>query len=108
MRCHREREAQIHTATVTLDWCVNEILNICKRKNFFEFVLHLGPGHPEYRSIKKDVLPSSKFWMEPSPYFKQTRNSPVNTDAAFSGLCDPAQYLKQGAFPSSVPTNDPD
>src|SRR5205085_6514375 len=51
-----EGQAHIHAATVSLDWSINEFLNLGEGNNFVEPSFNLNLPHSKNRAIEIDVL----------------------------------------------------
>src|SRR5215203_4266489 len=58
MRCHRERQAQVHAARVPLDGSVDELLHLGKGDNLVELTFNLRVSHAEDRAIQIDIVPA--------------------------------------------------
>ncbi len=56
----------MHAGGITLDWRVNEFLDLGKGNDFIEFLFDLCLVHTEYCTIEKNIFPSGQFGMKTS------------------------------------------
>jgi len=57
----------LHTAGVTFNRCVEELLHFRKCNDFVELFVYLRFSHTEYRAVEINVFPAAEFGMEARP-----------------------------------------
>src|ERR1044072_1004970 len=106
VRRHRKREPHVHSGRVTLDRCVDELLNFSEGHNLVELAADLSFAHAEYRTVKKDVFTAGQLRMKPCTNFQQRAHTPVNTCSSARGFCDTRKDSEQRALSCSIATDD--
>src|ERR1041385_9577959 len=86
-------QAHIHAAGVTLDWCVQELLDLGERDDLIELPLNFCLAHPENGSVQVNVFPAGQLLMKAGPHFEQTRHATPELNATFGGFGNPAKDL---------------
>ena len=93
MRSHRECQAHVHPAGVTLDRSVEEVRYPGERHDFVERPARFHPLHPEDRAIQVNILAPREFRMKTSAYLKKAGHPPAQFDPSLAWFRNPAQYL---------------
>src|ERR1041384_2869520 len=62
--CDGERQPDIHSAGVALDWRVDKFLNSGKCYNFVELSIYLSLLQSQNRAVEVDILFTCKFGVE--------------------------------------------
>ena len=106
MRGNRERQAHVHTAAVTLDRRIQELLDLGKSDNFIELPLDLRSRHAQNRPVQKNIFSAGEFGMKAGPDFQQTRYAATNADTALCWFRDPAENFQEGGLATAVAPNN--
>ena len=106
MRRHSERQPDIHAAAVALHRRVEKSFDFGEVNDLVEFLPDLRPGHPEDRSVQKDVLATGQFRVKAGADLQQACDTAAYDRPSTIRLSDAAEYLEQRRFAGSVPPDN--
>ena len=108
MRSHSECQPHIHTRTVALNRCVQELFDLGKGDDFVELAFDLSPAHAQDGAIQEDVFAPGQFRVEAGADLQQAGHAAFDLNPPGGGRGDAAQQLEQRRFPGPIPANDAD
>ena len=101
-----EGEADLHAATVVLEFLVDEALQLGEGDDAVELLVDLLLGETEDGRIQVDIVPAGEFRIETDAQFEEGRDEAVHMDLAVVGTIDAGQDLEEGRLARAVSTDD--
>ena len=101
-----EGEADLHTATVILQFLVDEPFEFGEGDDSVEFLVDLLLGHAEHRRVEVHIVPTGKLGIEPDAELEEGRDHPINLHLAFVGFIDTGEDFEECRLAGTVASDD--
>src|ERR1051325_1278038 len=103
-----EGQAHIHAGGVTLDRCVEELLDLGERDDLVEFSPDLGTCHAEDGAVEENIFAAGQLGVEAGPDLEQAGDAPVPGHAALGRLGDLREDFQKRGLARAIAADDAD
>src|SRR5215510_10470328 len=101
-------EAQVHTARISLGWCIKKVLNLGKGDYLVELTRDFGLVHSQDRTVKIDVFTPGQVRVKTCSYAQEGSGRSVKIRPPRRWPGDARQNSQQRRFPRAVETDNAD